>query len=191
MLDYEHIPFKCRKCHAHAHLFKDFPLNKLLEQPKSQRQGRGRTLKKSLAKRKAQKKIPPSQTPKALAQAITLSRWKTSLSKTNPIPTPLPRSNQTHRPVKTRTLSSLSPPFPQFHPHLPQDQDATMTPIDSSRLDLEDLEDMDLKDLDLQSIEVACERKEEHLIPRTTNQASAKCSHKIKKQRERDNITKR
>jgi hypothetical protein len=27
-LDYEHIPFRYRKCHEHGHLFRDFPLNK-------------------------------------------------------------------------------------------------------------------------------------------------------------------
>lgn len=26
-IDYEHIPFRCRKCHEHKHLFKEFPLN--------------------------------------------------------------------------------------------------------------------------------------------------------------------
>lgn len=26
-LDYEHVPFRCRKCHAHGHLFRDCPLN--------------------------------------------------------------------------------------------------------------------------------------------------------------------
>lgn len=26
--DYEHIPFKCHKCHEHGHLFREFPLNK-------------------------------------------------------------------------------------------------------------------------------------------------------------------
>jgi hypothetical protein len=26
-IDYEHIPFRCRKCHEHDHLFRDFPLN--------------------------------------------------------------------------------------------------------------------------------------------------------------------
>jgi hypothetical protein len=26
-LDYEHIPFRCRKCHEHDHLFRDCPLN--------------------------------------------------------------------------------------------------------------------------------------------------------------------
>ena len=32
-LDYEHIPFRCQKCHEHGHLFRDFPLNKSLEKP--------------------------------------------------------------------------------------------------------------------------------------------------------------
>jgi hypothetical protein len=26
-IDYEHIPFRCRKFHEHGHLFRDFPLN--------------------------------------------------------------------------------------------------------------------------------------------------------------------
>jgi len=26
-LDFEHVPFQCRKCHAHGHLFLDCPLN--------------------------------------------------------------------------------------------------------------------------------------------------------------------
>ena len=26
-IDYEHIPFRCRKCHEHGHLFREFPLN--------------------------------------------------------------------------------------------------------------------------------------------------------------------
>jgi len=27
MLDYEHIPFRCRRCHEYGHIFKEFPLN--------------------------------------------------------------------------------------------------------------------------------------------------------------------
>lgn len=27
-VDYEHIPFRCHKCHEHGHLFRDCPLNK-------------------------------------------------------------------------------------------------------------------------------------------------------------------
>ena len=28
-VDYEHVPFRCRKCHEHGHLFRDYPLNKM------------------------------------------------------------------------------------------------------------------------------------------------------------------
>jgi hypothetical protein len=27
MVDYEHIPFRCRKFHAHGHLYHDFSMN--------------------------------------------------------------------------------------------------------------------------------------------------------------------
>jgi hypothetical protein len=35
-LDYEHIPFRCRKYHVHGHLFRDFPLNFNPDNHKSQ-----------------------------------------------------------------------------------------------------------------------------------------------------------
>ena len=27
MLDYEHIPFRCKRCHEYGHMFKECPLN--------------------------------------------------------------------------------------------------------------------------------------------------------------------
>jgi hypothetical protein len=33
-IDYEHIPFRCRKCHEHGHLFWDFPQNQALRNNK-------------------------------------------------------------------------------------------------------------------------------------------------------------
>ena len=30
-IDYEHIPFLCRRCHEHGHLLREFPLNKKQE----------------------------------------------------------------------------------------------------------------------------------------------------------------
>jgi hypothetical protein len=31
-LDYEHIPFMCRKCHEYGHMFRDFPQNVVISQ---------------------------------------------------------------------------------------------------------------------------------------------------------------
>ena len=33
-LDYEHIPFRCRKCHVHGHLYRDCPHNKIITENK-------------------------------------------------------------------------------------------------------------------------------------------------------------
>lgn len=33
-IDYEQIPFRCRKCHEHGHLIRECPLNKPVEDPK-------------------------------------------------------------------------------------------------------------------------------------------------------------
>jgi hypothetical protein len=30
-IDYEKIPCRCRRCHEHGHLFREFPLNKKQE----------------------------------------------------------------------------------------------------------------------------------------------------------------
>jgi len=34
-VDYEHVPFRCRKCHEHGHLFRDCPQNKRKENPRA------------------------------------------------------------------------------------------------------------------------------------------------------------
>ena len=35
-IDYEHIPFRCRRCHEYENLFKQCPLNKEEETPRNQ-----------------------------------------------------------------------------------------------------------------------------------------------------------
>jgi hypothetical protein len=37
-IDYEHIPFRCRKCHEHGHLFRDCPLNASAPKPAEAKQ---------------------------------------------------------------------------------------------------------------------------------------------------------
>ena len=35
IIDYEHIPFRCRKCHEHGHLVRDCPLSKIEDKSKA------------------------------------------------------------------------------------------------------------------------------------------------------------
>jgi hypothetical protein len=35
-IDYEHIPFRCRKCHEHGHLFRECPLNQINKEGNSE-----------------------------------------------------------------------------------------------------------------------------------------------------------
>jgi len=35
VVDYEHVPFRCRKCHEHVHLFRDCALNKMEDNMKT------------------------------------------------------------------------------------------------------------------------------------------------------------
>lgn len=46
-IDYEHIPFRCKKCHEHGHLFWDFPMNKT---PQTQEQASKRKDSKGYTK---------------------------------------------------------------------------------------------------------------------------------------------
>ena len=34
-VNYEHVPFKCHKCHEHGHLFRDCPLSKIENKSKA------------------------------------------------------------------------------------------------------------------------------------------------------------
>jgi len=53
------IPLRCRKCHAHGHLFKDFPLNKQVEITKGKQGKDVEGFKKFPAKGKVLCKLNP------------------------------------------------------------------------------------------------------------------------------------
>jgi hypothetical protein len=63
-LDYEHIPFQCKKFHAHEHLFWECPTNKQKEPPKPQLEKDEACFEKFQEKHKAQNKIPTQPNPK-------------------------------------------------------------------------------------------------------------------------------
>jgi len=41
-IDYEQIPFRCRKCHEHGHLVRECPLNNKAEETKTEQAGKGK-----------------------------------------------------------------------------------------------------------------------------------------------------
>jgi hypothetical protein len=61
-IDYEHIPFRCRKCHEHGHLFRDCPLNATAPKPSEAKQKDGFTSvtgrRKTPSKKQNQKSAP-------------------------------------------------------------------------------------------------------------------------------------
>jgi hypothetical protein len=57
-LDYEHIPFRCRKCHEHGHLFRDCPLNKKATKASDTTQKDGFTTVTAKKKNPPRKQIP-------------------------------------------------------------------------------------------------------------------------------------
>ena len=63
-IDYEQIPFRCRKCHEHGHLFREFPTKKMAEKPKETpmniQDGFACPNGRHRANRKAQPKAGPS-----------------------------------------------------------------------------------------------------------------------------------
>lgn len=62
MIDYEHVPFHCRKFHKHGHLFRDFPLN---NPPKLNNSAKGPDVEgfTKVSKRKRHSKKPNMATP--------------------------------------------------------------------------------------------------------------------------------
>jgi hypothetical protein len=59
-LDYEHIPFRCRRCHEHGHLYRDCPLIKQAAKASETMQKDGFTTITSKRRNPPRKKIPDS-----------------------------------------------------------------------------------------------------------------------------------
>lgn len=57
-VDYEHIPFRCHKCHEHGHLFRDFPLSKIENRSKQNAIKDTKSFQKVASKGKGGKKGP-------------------------------------------------------------------------------------------------------------------------------------
>ena len=58
---YEHIPFRCRKCHEHGHLFRDCPLNKEINKSRSNTMKESDGFQKVVHRSKGSKRGPENQ----------------------------------------------------------------------------------------------------------------------------------
>jgi hypothetical protein len=135
MLDYEHIPSMCRKCHMHGHLFRDYPMNKQFDQSKSHHDKDEDNFEKVPLKCKTLKKIPIHPNRKGPRINNNFRSLESIFEQGNPTPKTTPE----HQPdtSSNQDLNSIHPQQvdPKIKFPLLQDQDATMTPIDLSKLD--------------------------------------------------------
>eukprot|EP00253_Pinus_taeda_P034473 PITA_34473 len=125
-LDYEHIPFRCRKCHEHGHLFRDFPLNPQPKPPVNDLRTNSEGFTKIPNRRRHAKKSTP--TPDSSKKLDSLNRFS--------ILTPLdPPKNPLASPLANPELPSPSripnPPRPS------SDSDPSSLPISPAHKKLE------------------------------------------------------
>jgi hypothetical protein len=111
-LDYEHVPFQCRKCHAHGHLFRECPLNKQTEPPKPQLEKDEECFEKVQAKHKSHKKIPTQPNPKGPVTSNSFDSLENLSEQEVPDPIPLVETQPSSHLVKKRTFLPLLSPFP-------------------------------------------------------------------------------
>lgn len=185
-IDYEHIPFRCRKCHEHGHLFRDYPLNLQSKTPVMEASKDAKGFTKVPNRRRHAKKTPMD--PDNITKSITRNSFdilNTSdniednpsfpLSDPSPSsPSHLPKSSDIPQSSKaTITLTSTSnaspnkdsaPPSSNMELDIalalsmqqPSKEEDQSTPIHME----EEPESVDLAGLDILKLEAACKQKE-------------------------------
>jgi hypothetical protein len=167
-IDYEHIPFRCRKCHEHGHLFRECPLNQhnkegiseaskdkdtegFMPQTGKRRQG-GR-------KHTAQVNKEPST-----SNQFAILQDKSDASET-PATSNAPPPNK--QPQTEKPAPGILPTNPiQNPPHSGLEQDSSAMPeLEDADEDME-LAEQDLAGVDLEHLEHAYRHQKLYTIPR-------------------------
>ena len=96
-LDYEHVPFHCRRCHAHGHLFRDCPLVAQSKPQNVEDKEDAEGFTKVSSRRRNHKKAPqPSSKPSQTQSIPTTSNSFAALATNDP-----PSENTTTNPVSS------------------------------------------------------------------------------------------
>jgi len=161
-LDYEHIPFRCRKCHTHGHLFRDCPLNLPPETPKAKDTKDNEGFTKVTNKRKAPKKLQNSE----VTRKINTSNSFDVLAK-------VPEEGNTQDPPEIQADMAVATKDRQGspnegaakgrsqgsndNPEVPEDEETHMEEDEAGEIEL--------GELDLDGIEAACADKGAGYVP--------------------------
>jgi len=149
-LDYEHIPFRCRKCHEHGHLFRDCPLNASGTKPSETKQKDGFTnvtgRRKNPTKKQNQSMASKNSSKNAF-EALNLVPQE----KVAQVPTQTPTHAKGKNPenpkndIQKETIQTT---------HTSQDEDTNML-----------LNETELEEIDLEKLEEALNQKDLQHIP--------------------------
>lgn len=191
-LDYEHVPFRCRKCHAHGHLFRECPLNAKTGTPEPSNSLTQDAFTKAPSSKRANKKpfagkkplrdsasIPTtSNSFEILAQAsdeLNLSTKPSPLPKdasSHPPPSDPPPESQPFKDVEADPNDSQKEPAEKSN-----DMEVDRTLDQSQGLDTstagnnqvqqmdEEPESIDMEGLDILQLQIACKKRDYDNIP--------------------------
>jgi hypothetical protein len=149
-LDYEHIPFRCRRCHEHDHLFRDCPLIKLATRENDTTQKDGFT---TVA---AKKRNPPRR-------QIPDPRQKITTKNSYEILNQLPEDEEIQDPHKDSQQAQGDIPNPSPPPQ--SRETYTEERGDGDGDTPMQLDDRDLAGIDLEKIEEALNQKDLQTLP--------------------------
>jgi hypothetical protein len=174
-IDYEHIPFRCRKCHEHGHLFRECPLNAVHreEAPDTGKDKDG--FAQPAGRRRQGNRKQPAQVCKEPSTsnkyAILQDQPENPLN--DATPQPFPQHYEPHSPSlqseplaedqnKGHNPQNIEPP--PTSPSLVQEQ-STLQEIEDGDEEME-LEEQDLAGVDLEHLEHAYRHQNLYTIPR-------------------------
>jgi hypothetical protein len=158
-LDYEHIPFRCRKCHEHGHLFRECPLNNPPKPAQEDSEKNKEGFTQVTGRRKHQAKRTPPQAPPGPPTKNSFDALQSTSD------TPSPSNNPLTTPAAGQTAALPNPPAASSsQPSNPMPELPLMLGIDIGDPDT-DLEDQELAGIDMAHLEQAYRKQQLYTIP--------------------------